>query len=177
MYGLIFFSSDAGWSSLAARRAHNPKVTGSNPVPATSITDGPVKLFSNRPILFSAVAANAAFIAAATRIIATIPARIATTCIHTTTIHATAAFAKVLPATKANAAGAHSACAPHFATARTSAVTIDLHSRTPVSHLAITPGKPALPDAARQRNDSINHQYLADSMPGTERVRVLREKP
>jgi hypothetical protein len=26
----------AGWSSLAARRAHNPKVTGSNPVPATS---------------------------------------------------------------------------------------------------------------------------------------------
>jgi hypothetical protein len=28
-------SSDAGWSSLAARRAHNPKVIGSNPVPAT----------------------------------------------------------------------------------------------------------------------------------------------
>jgi hypothetical protein len=28
-------TSDAGWSSLAARRAHNPKVTGSNPVPAT----------------------------------------------------------------------------------------------------------------------------------------------
>jgi hypothetical protein len=27
---------DAGWSSLAARRAHNPKVTGSNPVPATN---------------------------------------------------------------------------------------------------------------------------------------------
>ena len=26
----------AGWSSLAARRAHNPKVTGSNPVPATT---------------------------------------------------------------------------------------------------------------------------------------------
>jgi hypothetical protein len=25
----------AGWSSLEARRAHNPKVTGSNPVPAT----------------------------------------------------------------------------------------------------------------------------------------------
>ena len=25
----------AGWSSLVARRAHNPKVTGSNPVPAT----------------------------------------------------------------------------------------------------------------------------------------------
>src|SRR5690554_8172117 len=28
----------AGWSSLAARRAHNPKVVGSNPTPAT--TDG-----------------------------------------------------------------------------------------------------------------------------------------
>ena len=26
----------AGWSSLEARRAHNPKVTGSNPVPATN---------------------------------------------------------------------------------------------------------------------------------------------
>ena len=28
--------NNAGWSSLEARRAHNPKVTGSNPVPATS---------------------------------------------------------------------------------------------------------------------------------------------
>ena len=28
--------SDAGWSSLAARRAHNPKVAGSNPAPATN---------------------------------------------------------------------------------------------------------------------------------------------
>ncbi len=27
--------SIAGWSSLAARRAHNPKVVGSNPTPAT----------------------------------------------------------------------------------------------------------------------------------------------
>ena len=27
--------NNAGWSSLEARRAHNPKVTGSNPVPAT----------------------------------------------------------------------------------------------------------------------------------------------
>ena len=27
--------SIAGWSSLAARRAHNPKVAGSNPAPAT----------------------------------------------------------------------------------------------------------------------------------------------
>src|SRR5690242_11944918 len=30
-----FADSDAGWSSLAARRAHNPKVAGSNPAPAT----------------------------------------------------------------------------------------------------------------------------------------------
>ena len=27
--------NDAGWSSLEARRAHNPKVVGSNPTPAT----------------------------------------------------------------------------------------------------------------------------------------------
>ena len=31
----IIYIVDAGWSSLEARRAHNPKVTGSNPVPAT----------------------------------------------------------------------------------------------------------------------------------------------
>src|SRR5947209_5625777 len=29
---------DAGWSSLVARRAHNPKVAGSNPAPATNET-------------------------------------------------------------------------------------------------------------------------------------------
>ena len=29
-------STDAGWSSLVARRAHNPKVAGSNPAPATN---------------------------------------------------------------------------------------------------------------------------------------------
>jgi hypothetical protein len=27
--------TSAGWSSLVARRAHNPKVVGSNPAPAT----------------------------------------------------------------------------------------------------------------------------------------------
>ena len=27
----------AGWSSLEARRAHNPKVIGSNPIPATNL--------------------------------------------------------------------------------------------------------------------------------------------
>ena len=31
----ILRSSDAGWSSLAARRAHNPKVVGSSPASAT----------------------------------------------------------------------------------------------------------------------------------------------
>ena len=29
--------ADAGWSSLVARRAHNPKVVGSNPAPATNL--------------------------------------------------------------------------------------------------------------------------------------------
>jgi hypothetical protein len=33
---LLFCASDAGWSSLVARRAHNPKVVGSNPAPATN---------------------------------------------------------------------------------------------------------------------------------------------
>ena len=33
-------ASDAGWSSLAARRAHNPKVVGSNPAPATKQVEG-----------------------------------------------------------------------------------------------------------------------------------------
>ena len=31
--------SGAGWSSLVARRAHNPKVVGSNPAPATTEND------------------------------------------------------------------------------------------------------------------------------------------
>ena len=32
---------DAGWSSLVARRAHNPKAAGSNPAPATIIRSKP----------------------------------------------------------------------------------------------------------------------------------------
>ena len=32
-----FHKSGAGWSSLVARRAHNPKVVGSNPAPATNL--------------------------------------------------------------------------------------------------------------------------------------------
>ncbi len=31
---------DAGWSSPVARRAHNPKVAGSNPAPATIFYGG-----------------------------------------------------------------------------------------------------------------------------------------
>ena len=31
------FANIAGWSSLEARRAHNPKVIGSNPIPATTL--------------------------------------------------------------------------------------------------------------------------------------------
>ena len=34
--------NDAGWSSLEARRAHNPKVAGSNPVPAIIRPDSSV---------------------------------------------------------------------------------------------------------------------------------------
>ena len=33
--GPIVGLEGAGWSSLVARRAHNPKVVGSNPAPAT----------------------------------------------------------------------------------------------------------------------------------------------
>ena len=33
--------TDAGWSSLVARRAHNPEVVGSNPTPATTIKKTP----------------------------------------------------------------------------------------------------------------------------------------
>src|SRR5919204_6195362 len=32
--------TDAGWSSLVARRAHNPKVAGSNPAPAIAADQG-----------------------------------------------------------------------------------------------------------------------------------------
>ena len=34
--------NNAGWSSLEARRAHNPKVAGSNPAPAISEKTGSV---------------------------------------------------------------------------------------------------------------------------------------
>ena len=38
--------SDAGWSSLVARRAHNPKVAGSNPAPAIEKSPANAGLFS-----------------------------------------------------------------------------------------------------------------------------------
>src|SRR5258708_15195431 len=45
---------DAGWSSLVARRAHNPKVVGSNPTPATKFLKS--KAGSRRPaFLFCAI--------------------------------------------------------------------------------------------------------------------------
>ena len=34
---LICYFNIAGWSSLVARRAHNPKVVGSNPAPAINV--------------------------------------------------------------------------------------------------------------------------------------------
>jgi ribosome maturation factor RimP len=48
-------SFDAGWSSLVARRAHNPKVVGSNPAPATntvlSATNGIDNTMFKKPLL------------------------------------------------------------------------------------------------------------------------------
>ena len=38
----------AGWSSLVARRAHNPKVAGSNPAPATKFC---IQIFTELPVL------------------------------------------------------------------------------------------------------------------------------
>ena len=35
-----YYYFTAGWSSLVARRAHNPEVIGSNPVPAPNIKIG-----------------------------------------------------------------------------------------------------------------------------------------
>jgi hypothetical protein len=34
----IRYHAVAGWSSLVARRAHNPEVVGSNPTPATTLS-------------------------------------------------------------------------------------------------------------------------------------------
>ena len=48
----------AGWSSLVARRAHNPKVVGSNPAPATNfysryiLTNSISRILSNARFAF-----------------------------------------------------------------------------------------------------------------------------
>jgi hypothetical protein len=45
----IVYDRSAGWSSLVARWAHNPKVGGSNPPPATNLKHFPfnhLKLFA-----------------------------------------------------------------------------------------------------------------------------------
>src|SRR5699024_8907159 len=45
--------TDGGWSSSVARRAHNPEVAGSNPVPATKMkgpaSAGPFAFLGYRP--------------------------------------------------------------------------------------------------------------------------------
>ncbi len=47
-------TSDAGWSSLVARRAHNPKVVGSNPAPATIfVRTNPACVTAARGLSFS----------------------------------------------------------------------------------------------------------------------------
>src|SRR3954452_8233057 len=48
--------TDAGWSSSVARWAHNPEVTGSNPVPATQ-NEGPVAT-GGRVLLLCAAASG-----------------------------------------------------------------------------------------------------------------------
>src|SRR3990167_3797406 len=39
---ILYRMAGAGWSSLVARRAHNPKVVGSNPAPATRYSERPL---------------------------------------------------------------------------------------------------------------------------------------
>jgi hypothetical protein len=43
----------AGWSSPVARQAHNLKVTGSNPVPATKVTKTPENILFSGVLLWS----------------------------------------------------------------------------------------------------------------------------
>ena len=56
MTGLInYFFTIAGWSSQVARRAHNPKVEGSNPSPATKESAGQSRCESTGSSCFSGV--------------------------------------------------------------------------------------------------------------------------
>ena len=55
--GPPFEKFNAGWSSLVARWAHNPKVAGSNPVPATKLV-GDVAQLAERLICIQEVAGS-----------------------------------------------------------------------------------------------------------------------
>ncbi len=44
--------NDAGWSSLVARWAHNPKVASSNLVPATNLTNTKSAISKEEPIFY-----------------------------------------------------------------------------------------------------------------------------
>jgi hypothetical protein len=55
---VILPPSVAGWSSLAARRAHNPKVVGSNPAPATNFNNKNNKLSAKTAIIPTARTAD-----------------------------------------------------------------------------------------------------------------------
>ena len=57
IFDLIFVVShrdtcNAGWSSLVARQAHNLKVAGSNPAPATNFS-APVAVYSRMAFAFA----------------------------------------------------------------------------------------------------------------------------
>ena len=60
--GIVFASSDAGWSSLVARRAHNPKVVGSNPAPATNTTKICIGLIESGNVLQNGQCAHFLFV-------------------------------------------------------------------------------------------------------------------
>src|SRR4051812_49366762 len=45
------FANNAGWSSPVARQAHNLKVVGSNPTPATKLTNPNTQSKQNTPFL------------------------------------------------------------------------------------------------------------------------------
>jgi hypothetical protein len=45
LFNLFILFITAGWSSPVARRAHNPKVAGSNPAPATNFFLSTIKIY------------------------------------------------------------------------------------------------------------------------------------
>ncbi len=56
--------TDAGWSSLVARRAHNPKVVGSNPAPATNLINTLTGVFFVSAVQSAATAQAASYLPA-----------------------------------------------------------------------------------------------------------------